>query len=151
MRTLPLLAAYFVFTGLSLFALAFLFYREAPPMPERRRATLITAVLGVVVFAGALRWWSELHLAAKAAAPAPAPVYGTQPSIRTGAHHTDGDVVLIATHVATYEASRLCDTVRHTGDRLKPATRRAEEYQIERLKKRVVYQKSWSEGDKLPS
>ncbi len=125
MLTPPLLAAYFLFNGLSLFVLAVVFYREAPPMPELRRATLITAVLGVVVFAGALRWWSELHLAATAAAPAPAPAYGTQPSIRTEAHHTDDDAVLIATHVATYEASRLCDTARHTGDSLRPATRSA--------------------------
>jgi len=116
-----------VFTGLSLFVLAFLLSRQEPLMPELRFAAIITAVLGVVAFAAALGLWSEIRPAAPAAAWAPAPAYGTQARSRTGAQQTDGDAVLIATHVATYEASRLCDTARHTGDRLKPATRRASE------------------------
>jgi heme A synthase len=61
----PLLAAYFLCTGLSLFVLAFLLYRQDPSSPELRVAAIITAVLGAVALVVALLGWREVRLAAR--------------------------------------------------------------------------------------
>jgi hypothetical protein len=125
MLTLPLLTASFVFAGLSLCVLALLLSRQGPSTPALHFAAIITTVLGSVAFVVALRLWGESQLAATAADRAPAPAYRTQASIRTGAQQTDGEDALTATRVVPCGAGRLCDTARHTEDRLKPATRPA--------------------------
>jgi hypothetical protein len=85
MLTPPLLAAYFLFTGLSLLVLAFLLYREALPIPELRFAAIVTAVLGVVAVAFALLLWIEICLAAKTPAQAPVSTYAESATGNSGA------------------------------------------------------------------
>jgi hypothetical protein len=117
----------FVFTGLSLGVLALVLTRRESSMPTLHFAVIITAVLAVAAFTVALRLWGESHLAAKTLARAPALTSGTQASTRTGVQQTDCESSLTATHVATYGASRLCHTARHTEDPLRHARQRAEE------------------------
>ena len=95
MLTPPLLAAAFLFAGLSLCVLAFLLSRQDSSGPKLRFVAIVTAVLGGIAFAVALRLWSEIRLAAKTAARAPEPAYGTQAGTRTGAHQTDRETYLL--------------------------------------------------------
>jgi len=71
----PLLAVYFLFVGFLLFVLAFLLYRQDPPRPELRFATVVTGILGVVSLTFSLLLWREIYVAAKTADQAPAPAY----------------------------------------------------------------------------
>jgi hypothetical protein len=96
----PMLAAYFLCVALSLFVLAVLLSRQDPSSPELRFAAIVTAVLGVVSLAFALLGWIEIRLAAKTAAAAPAPAYGTQTRTSKAVHQTDGERALTAIRLA---------------------------------------------------
>ena len=126
----PHLLAAYVFVGLSLFVLGFLLSRQAPQSTAPRFVAVVTGIWGVVSWAFAVLLWMESRHVATILEQIPDRTYaesstGSQEQSHATESRRAGAAALTAIRLAGCGAGRLCDTARHTEDRLRHARRLA--------------------------